>query len=265
MKKITIRLVSIFLVLNVIVVCVLLYGFSTLSLSKDISRTQFTHQAQSFLHGRLDVPKSIDTVDIGNKHYWHQEPFPSFVLIPGVVLFGNHFNEAVGQLFVLPFLVYFIYRLARLKKFSRRDSWILVFAFLFGSIMINLITNPTAYYFAQVLATTLLAGCVYELETKRRYWVLGILEACIIATRPTAGFVGFIILVQLFYGIYKKGLNKNNAIACIQFLLPILLSISLLLYFNDLRFGNPFFNTYQASNAGPVLREAQKLGVFSWQ
>lgn len=119
-------------------------------------------------------------------------PFPSVVLLPGQILFGLRFNESVASPLFVIWLATSLYKLARLKKFSQQSSIWLVLAFLFGSVMINLIVTPFSWYYAQVIATTLLTALLLEYETKKRFWVLGLLEAMIIVN-PSDRWFGWTI------------------------------------------------------------------------
>lgn len=227
---------------------------------------QFGNQAHSFLQGRTDVEKTIDTIDIGNKHYWHEPPFPSLVLIPGQLLFGYVFNESLGQLFVLTILIVFLFKLAWLKGFRNQDCLWLVMAFLFGTFMIYLIITPESWYFAQILATTILTVLVFEFETRRRYLVLGLLEGMLVATRPSASLIGLLILGYLSISFYKKTINFGSFLKKLTlFFLPVMFSILGLLWFNYIRFGNPFFNTYLNSDTESFFKASQSLGIFSIQ
>lgn len=227
--------------------------------SPDSPNYKFAEQAQSFLQGRTDITQGTDTIYFNGKYYWHQNFFPSIVLIPALLITGYKYSQPLMQIILLGLLVYFIYKLARLKKFNHSSSLWLVFVFLFGSVMIHLITDPGCYY--QILATALLTALVYEYETRKRYWVMGLLEAGIIGTRPTAAFLGLIIIWMIFSTNKLKPARKlYNLLA---FILPGIVMILLLLGFNYIRFHDPFFNTYIASNSLPMLNSLKVWGVFS--
>src|SRR3989338_228171 len=71
---------SIFLILILLSFIVLLPG--TVKVLNWGYWTHFSQQADSFLHGRLDIARQMDTFEYKGKYYWHQHPFPSVILIP---------------------------------------------------------------------------------------------------------------------------------------------------------------------------------------
>lgn len=229
----------------------------------DIGYKQIGWQTESFLKGQTDIPKAEDTVDINGKHYWHQPPFPSIALMPFQIFFGSNFNELPGMAVLTFILIFYLYKLARLYKFNHQSCVFLILVFLFGSVIGNLVLNAASWYFSQILATTLLTILLFEYKTKKRYLVLGILIACLIATRITAATFGILIGFTLLYDYYKtkkiKPILKNS----LFYLLPIIFSISFLLWFNFIRFGNPLFDTYKASDVNPVLLSSMSKGIFS--
>lgn len=222
----------------------------------------FSDQAQSFIHGRLDILPRVDSVYYNGKYYWPQGPFPSLTLIPFQLAFGSSFNQTLMQPILILILSFLLYKLARLKKFAAVDSLKLVYAFLFGSVAFGLITKPCYSSFAHIISMALLTYALLEFESKQRWLIIGILLAFIIATRPTAGFI---IPVILYY-ILK--LDKNPAgkyYHLILFILPILSSILLLLWFNQARFQNPFETGYSINNVGGYLNSLRQQGVFNLQ
>jgi hypothetical protein len=261
MRTFVFRFLALWIICSVILFSAVLYGFYSEHSSWDTR--QFSEQAWSFLHGKTAIAHTVDTVRFHNQYYWYSPPFPSFILLVGFVLSKQVFTEPVGQFYMLIPLVYFLYKLARSKRFGKVDSFYLTFVFLFGSVMINLITQPISWYFSQVVATTLLVVLLYEFETKRRYWVLGLCEGALIATRPTAGFIGVLLAWLLFKTFLKRGITKQLIVDVFSFFLPICISILFLLWFNYVRFGSAFFDTYHYLDAGVVLRPVQQLGVFS--
>lgn len=225
---------------------------------------QFGVQARSFLEGRTNIPKSIDTVNFNGKYYWHQAPFPSVILIPFIILFGDNVNERIVQALVVCVLVTIVFKLARLNHFNRYDSIYLTINFIFGSAMIGLVTNPSSWYFAQVLGTTLLALLLFEYETQKRYWLMGFLLALIIVTRQLASLFGLLIFAEYIKEFLAvKSIPKALLAKIAVFTVPGLIAIAALLWFNQTRFGDPLFSTYQTADVYPLLKPAQELGIFS--
>lgn len=220
----------------------------------------FSDQAQSFIHGRLDILPRIDSVYYNGRYYWPQGPFSSLILIPFQILFGPSFNQTVLQPFLIVLLSLVLYKLSRLKNFSIMDSFKLVYAFLFGSIVIGIITEPCYSFFAYVVSMTLLTCLLLEFEGKRRWWLLGIISAFMIATRPTASFIIFVIFYYIFHSD-KKPVQKYYRL--ILFALPILSSILLLMWFNQTRLYNPFDTGESTNNVEAYLESLRQKGLFN--
>lgn len=214
---------------------------------------QFADQANSFLNGRLDINPSNDTVIKDGKYYWHQGPFPSIIIMPLKALNLVYRGQVYMQIIALTILTFLLYRLCRLKGFSLHSSFYLIFAFFISSVMIGIITTPSSWFYSQVIAVTLLTAILLELETKKRAWVLGILEGAIIATRPTAGLIAIAVIL----------LKIKKIKEILIFSLPILVTIIILLWFNFARFGNPFFNTYQTNEVGTTYEHLRNIGILS--
>ena len=249
-----------------ILVVVLVVAASIFLLNINTPWQHFSDQTQSFLQGRLDVnPLSFDKHDYvikDGKYYWHQGPFPSVLLIPFQLLFGIKFNQGIAQLILIIVLSISLFKLARLKKFDILDSLYLVTVFLLGSTVIGLIVDPKSWFFSQVTAITTLTLLILELESSRRWWLIGILEAVLITTRFTSGLIIF-ALVFLFYK--EKSLLERRLINLSLFLLPIFVSGFLLILFNYARFGNPLDNGYLTNDVGGYMNPLRDLGFFNLQ
>lgn len=230
------------------------------------SWTHFADQAQSFLVGKLDLtPLGFDKHDYvirDEKYYWPEGPFPSVALIPIQILTGPTSSQGKTQLVLIVILSFSLFKLARIKQFSPLDSFFLTSVFLLGSPVIGLIVDPKSWFFAQIVSCTFLTLLILELETKRRWLLLGILEATLLATRPTSGFI---ILALLFF-LYKENVPVSKKLYnLLYFLLPVFISIFVLMWFNYARFGNPLDNGYISNDVGGFIGPLRDLGLFSLQ
>lgn len=226
----------------------------------------FSDQTQSFLKGRLDVdPLSFDKHDYviqDGKYYWPQGPFPSVLLIPFQLFFGTKLNQGTAQLLLISILCISLFKLARLKKFNILDSLYLVIVFLLGSTLVGLIIDPKSWFFSQVTTVTTLSLLILELESSRRWWLIGVLESILIATRFTSGFIIF----ALIFLLYKEKRDLRRKLMNLFFLsLPIFVSGLLLVWFNYARFGNLFNNGYFTNDVGGYLSPLRDMGFFSLQ
>lgn len=236
------------------------------SINFDTPWQHFSDQSQSYLKGRLDVtPLSFDQHDytfVNNKYYWPQGPFPSVLLMPFQFIFGPSFEQALMQTILIISLILMIYTLALIKKFSIIAALYLTAAFFIGSPVIGIILDPKSWFYAQVVTVTLLTALLLEFETKRRWWIIGTLEACILASRPTAGII---ILFLIPFLVFQKTHSHKKFVNLISLLLPVAISGVLLLWFNFARFGNFFDNGYYTNDVGGFIGPLRDIGVFSIQ
>ncbi|MDO8470171.1 MAG: hypothetical protein Q7S84_04145 [bacterium] len=224
---------------------------------------QFSLQTRSFLEGHLYIPpQSFDTAVHDGRHYWPQGPFPSITLIPGQLIFGPEFTQGAMQGVLVVILATLLYKLTRLKHYSRESAVYLAAAFLLSSPAVGVIVHPGSWYFSQVVTLTLLVALLFEWEMKRRPLLMGLLVAALIATRPTAAFFGLIIVFAL---ISKKHAERVLTVRTFaSFLIPILITAATLLWLNYARFGNPFDNGYATNHLGsPLLENMRTDGVFN--
>lgn len=234
-------------------ICISTAGFLLFFQNIDTPFQQFTEQAQSFIERRLDISITHDTVLKDGKRYWPQGPLPSVILVPFQLIFGTAFNQAHMQLILVVISAFMLYKLARLKNYQNESALYFTFAFLFGSVIVGIITDPRGWFYSQVVAITSLLALLLELETKKRPLVLGFLQSTLIATRPTAAFI-FLILFLSFYKKYKD---------LLVLFIPVVITILALGWFNYVRFGNPFDNGYATNNIGEVSELVRQIGLFS--
>lgn len=221
----------------------------------------FTQQAQSFLQGKTDIPApDHDFVFRNGKYYWPQGPFPSVLLMPGVAVFGPNFHQGVMQTVLIFFLGFFTFKLAKQKKFGYEDTLFLTAVYFLGSTLSGILVDPKSWFFAQIVAVTFLTALLYEFETRRRFWIIGILEGALIATRPTAGFIIFFLLYFIFR---EKNNTKTKTIQLFSLLLPVALSLVSLGFLNYSNFGSPLDNGYGTNDIGGFLEPLREMGVFS--
>lgn len=256
----TMKLFSIFIWLSVVIVMTA-SAFIYWQVPK-FACQMFSLQAQSFILGRLDIPQSVDAVYKNGKYYWPQGPFPSVILIPFQIIFGSNFNQSIMQPFLVIILAMLLYYLARLKKFQSKSALLLTFVFLFGSPVIGIIVKPCYSLFAHVITMILLTALLLEFESRKRPLILGLLLSAIITTRLSAVFI-FIPII--YYYLFSKNQVKYKLTTLILFIIPIIVSTISLLWFNQLRFQNPFDSGYTTNNIGEYSTGLRNMGVINIQ
>lgn len=223
---------------------------------------QFTDQAYSFVHGRLDNQYSIsqDMVIRDGKFYWPNGPFPAVLMMPFEAIWGTAFHQGTMLVILIGVLVYFLYKLTRLHHFSKLHTFYLICAFLFGSVAIDILSTPSGWMFSQAVCMVLLTIILYEFETKKRYWIIGILFGGLIATRPTSAF--FVLFITYFILVQKHTIfQKFKSLLLLS--LPILIALLMLGWFNWVRFGHVLDNGYLTNNVGPTSEPLRAMGMFT--
>lgn len=231
-----------------------------LAISLQVQADQhFVDLARSFISGSLSfthVNNNIsDYVLFNNKYYWPLGPFPSILLIPFVFFFKSFSQSYISFLLTL-INFYLIYKIARHFELDNQKSLLLTIFFIFGSVFTPLLALPASWYFAQVVAATLLIWATYEFLNKRRYFLIGFAIAIATATRFNLIFASLFF----FFYLFKKPFNIVNII---KFASPIILSVAILGIYNYQRFGNALETGYnlQIIYDQADLRRAE--GLFS--
>ncbi len=239
---------------------ILLLFIILLFLNLEINLSQhFVDLARSFASGSLSFTK-VDTnisdyVFFNGKYYWPLGPFPAIILLPFVLVFKMFYQAFISfPLTIVNF--YLLLKIARALKVDGKRATLLALFFTFGSIYFPLASLPGSWYFAQTVACTLLVIAVYEFLNRKRYFLIGLLVACAIATRITTAPASLFFLYYLF----QKPFKLNNLV---KFLLPITVVILLLAIYNYARFKNPLESGYNYQIIPNEAKTRREIGLFS--
>jgi hypothetical protein len=225
---------------------------------------QFVYLAQSFLRGHLyfvEAPSDLDDASVwddtsvyAGEHYWALGPLPAVLLMPAVAAGWKVPQGYV--LFVLNLLNLFIlYRIALKITNSPSTSLWLSFAYIFSTAYLYIALTPWSWYFAQAVATLFLLLALHEFFYRKRAWLMGLYLALAVATRVNLVLAGLFFVGAI---LLEPGQFRGKVSALGQLLLPIIVSLSLLLIYNYLRFGNIFefgYGYQLAANERAVNRE----------
>jgi hypothetical protein len=223
------------------------------------SSQHFVDLARSFASGSLSFTKIgtniSDYVLFQDKYYWPLGPFPAIILLPFVLVFKTFYQGFISfPLTIVNF--YLLLKIARRLKVDEKKGMLLALFFTFGSIYFPLASLPGSWYFAQTVACTLLIAAVYEFLNRRRYFLIGLLIACAIATRITMASTSLFFLYYLF----QKPLKFGNIA---KFLVPITTVIFLLGIYNYARFKNPIESGYNYQIIPKEAQARRDIGLFS--
>ncbi len=229
---------------------------------------QFSQLAESFVHGHTYFLHPIggvgeDPVFYHGKVYWDEGPFPSIVLMPFVAVFNiwhSFFYQGYVKWLLVLLISLFVYKLARKLNFTKSDSLIWMFGFTLGSVFMGIASVSSGWLFAQIIGALLTFWGLYEYMTKRRWWLIGLLTACLLLTRiPAAAIVVFYLLVIFLAKTDWKTKRKQ----LFQLLIFSVIAIALLGAYNWQRFGSPLDNGNQYQLLSLASSEARSMGVVS--
>ena len=199
-------------------------------------------QAQSWLEGRLDLGRDYPYLELAifnNKYYVSFPPFPSYVMLPFVLIGWNSCDSMIA--FAVS-LLGAVYAFKILKHFDIESKTAIFFTLLLtvGSNWLMTAQNAWVWFIAQNMAFTLsLMAIYYALKNKiglsLAFW------ACAVGCRPFQ----ILYLPALLYLIYNahKAVNPEDKIIDIikkRYLALVPMAVIALSYMilNSARFGN---------------------------
>ncbi len=165
-------------------------------------------QADAFLHGRIELDRQLqDAAIYKGKIYSYAPPFPAFLLVPVVAVFGvNATNPFAVKLALTVLNVFLLRGVFRRLGTDSSDSWWLTAAFLGGSAYWFVLTAEGVWWFSQVVAVTCmlfalraaLAEVRGTLFVALRALAVGLLLGCALLSRQMYLYSGVFLLVLLW-------------------------------------------------------------------
>ena len=190
-----------------VLITLLLAGLFTVFISnmQPVHEQQFVFLAESFLKGELhflEQPSPIigwgDTSPYKGNHYWPLGVFPAILLTPGVALFGKSFHQGYIAITFTVISAILLVKIARHYTKDKNKALFLCTTYIFGSAYIMVTMFPVSWYFAHVVATTLLLGALYSTILKRSALLSGGLFAGAFLTRISV-FFGILFFIPVSY------------------------------------------------------------------
>ena len=149
------------------------------------------------------------------------------------------------------------YLIALKRGFSKENSWFWAFAFCFGSVFIGIAIVPFSWQFAQAVTTFLLFMAFYEYANRKRYWLLGIYMSLAFLTRLSAGMGIIFFILEIMLRSRQKVRDLTHL------LLPLVIAVSLLAWYNYARFGSIAEQGYSKQIILEPLVTAREYGLFN--
>lgn len=267
MKLYTFSLTKENILIGIILFGCILASLRILQSTSFIQQNHFVGLADSFLHGRLDIPNPSDFLAKGDislfkdKYFIYFGPTPAILVLPLVLVFNSATSQQIISIILFILDIFLLYKIARSYKITKTNSlWLTIF-FMFGSIFfVTGLINITAFQ-VQFIATSFFILALYEFLHRKRWLLIGLFVSLAATTRSTLYLSSIFFLSEI---LLTSGYWKKKVFTIIIFLLPILISFFIIGYYNKIRFNNylDFGYTYNFS-LGKDLSDAASLGFFS--
>ncbi len=226
----------------------------------------YVHQADAFLHGRLDIaPQKYDTAYYNGKYYVPYPPVPAILLLPFVAILGIAGTKVMWISLIITILNIFvlrdIFKWLNVKK--ELVPWLLVAFFTGTAYWMVLRYTTTVYYFAHIVSVSALLLAIREGFGKGRGWLAGLFLAMAILSRQLMVYSTLFMIVVLWQG-YKGKSNKSRILNMAGFFAVLGIFFFAYLGFNYVRFGNPLDTGYMYIQFTPFLKlRIEKYGLFN--
>ena len=240
-------------------------------------RPDFFYLAEAFLNGRTWLERALGPYDVvvdGARVYVPFAPFPAFVLAPLVALVGLEtaasWEPLVNALLASTGLA-LLWRLAgRLGVASITDRIWLLLLFGFSTMTWWATLRGGVWHTGQLIASILTFIGLLEAFGRRRPLVLGLLAGAAFSTRATLlaalPYWGWRALPESVRAGLPAGLSPAARSAVRRgawFALGFAPALVFALWYNAVRFDNPFESGYGIAALPGFLEARRQLGVFS--
>lgn len=253
MKKIIILFMS-------AIILLFFYNFFTFH-----QQEQFVHLAYSFSQGKFyflyPPPHWGDTTYYGGKHYWPLGPFPAVLLMPFVYIFGIHMQQGYLAFFLNILNAYLLFRIANKIYKDSFFSLTISFAILFATAYLGIALTSQSWYYAHVVNFTLTLLALEAFFYQRSWLLIGLYIGFAIATRITS--VGTIVFFTIC--LLSSSANTHEKFKKILMLLmPIILSVMALGFYNYARFANFFETGYSEQLISGEILSNRSYGTWNF-
>lgn len=238
-------------------------------------KSYFPDLASAFLQGKtyLDTPQAFVDLTRFNDHWYVSfPPLASLLMLPQTLAFGaNSVNTIYFTIFfgaVNTALVYvLLYTLTEMQwiKLKNNDNLWMTALFGLGTVHWYMSLAGQVWYISQILTVTFAALAVILALRGHSPISIGIALAIGILARPNIILLWF-LLFAIFWN--RKGtdrfLNPNQIRWVVLSGVPLLTAILGLLWYNAIRFNNPFDFGYALMNVGDHLKpDLKNYGQFN--
>jgi hypothetical protein len=239
-------------------------------------RAYFNYLADAFLHGQLHlrlIPPTTNDLSLYNgQYYLYWGPLPALIAMPVVAALGVHASDALQSIMFGAFdvgLFAFLLRQLNRRKFietSPLQRALIVIFFALGSSFTPLPAVGKVWYLAliEMLFFALLAFiAIFSLENGAAFFAAGCAVCGVLMTRMSAVFIA-IFLAWYLLRRHRHVSSRSLLTYCLLGLLPVLITLGILMEYNQLRFGNLFETGVSYQLMDPTfLPDYQQYGLFN--
>ena len=172
---------------------------------KENAYNSYALQTEAWLQGRLDLGKDYPWLELAiyeGKYFVSFPPFPSYILLPFVFLFGtktpDHFialtTTVIGTIYAIK-----LYREIG-KENNHTQFWVLMLYLASGYLFVGM--NGYVWFIAQSMSFTLSLMAIYYALLGKGGWSLAF-WACSVGCRPMLALYG-VLLIYLLWTQWKK-------------------------------------------------------------
>jgi len=210
---------------------------------------QYRYLAESFLAGRLDFLELTgtswgDSAPYRKAYYWPLGILPALLMTPFVWLwrwFGAGFQQGYINFGLILWTSYLVFSLAKKYRHNNHDAAWLTLGFFGSSSYLSVALVPWSWHLSHVVAVWLLLMAIHEYLGGQRWTWIGLLVGMVFASRQTAG------LAVLGFAALLLSSNRNrskNPSDLVQYFVGFGAVVSMVLFYNYLRFDSPFESGY---------------------
>jgi hypothetical protein len=242
----------------------------------DARHGDFFYLADAFLHGHTwidlkavppDALTGQDMIPDGDRFYVPFGPFPAFVVMPIVAIFGavtaDQWESGINATLAAVVVGLAWWLLGRIGVRRLVDRFLLVVLLGFSTQIWWVTTRGGVWHTGQLVATCLTLMCLIELfGERRRAWLIGLLAGFAFLSRaPLAFAIPAYALLLAGDRIWEpRRWPWADWLALAAGVLP---SIVFFLWYNVSRFGSPLESGYGLATLPAWLEAQRQIGLFS--
>jgi hypothetical protein len=224
----------------------------------------YVQQTLRLLKGHLTITEAIfDAALYRGEWYVPFPPFPSLLVLPCVLIWGTRFPMlAVGALLTVV-NVFVLRRLAILLD-ARRHAWWVVSGLLLGTAYYpSLVASDGVYFFAHVVAVTMLLLAFWATLRGSHGYLAGVLLGCAFLTRQMTIYASVFVIALMLREAGFSNLRQHLR-RPLEFAGTLGLFVGFYLFWNWLRFHDVLETGYRYIGTDGFLKaRIARHGLFS--